>query len=121
MLLCAPQKLVVSLVPAGEVHPELWKGANRKFARVPWRKIELERHNAERTPEQQARRRPWPAWAARASAPAQGRNQRSRAARCAAGRPAREALRKGSSESTSTSVAAAARAVAAEPDWSAPL
>jgi len=49
MLLCAPQKLVVSLVPAGEVHPELWKGANRKFARVPWRKIELERHNAERT------------------------------------------------------------------------
>ena len=38
-----------------EVHPQLWKGANRKFAKVPWRKIELERHNADRTPEQQAR------------------------------------------------------------------
>ena len=37
-----------------EVHPQLWKGANRKFAKVPWRKIELERHNADRTPEQQA-------------------------------------------------------------------
>ena len=44
------------VVPIKEVHPELWKGANRKFARVPWRKIEVERHNAERTPEQQARR-----------------------------------------------------------------
>ena len=37
-----------------EVHAQLWKGANRKFAKVPWRKIELERHNADRTPDQQA-------------------------------------------------------------------
>lgn len=36
-----------------DVHADLWKGANRKFDKVPWRKIEMERHNAERTPEQQ--------------------------------------------------------------------
>ncbi len=41
--------------PAQDVHPQLWKGANRKFDRVPWRRIEAERHNAERTPAQQVR------------------------------------------------------------------
>ena len=40
---------------AQDVHPQLWKGANRKFDKVPWRRIEAERHNAERTPEQQVR------------------------------------------------------------------
>lgn len=36
-----------------DVHADLWKGANRKFDKIPWRKVEMERHNAERTPEQQ--------------------------------------------------------------------
>ena len=40
-----------------EVHKDLWKGSNRKFSQIPWRKIEMQRHNAERTPEQQV----WPA------------------------------------------------------------
>jgi nucleolar protein 15 len=40
-----------------DVHPDLWKGANRKFDKIPWRKIEVERHNAERTPEQQVCKR----------------------------------------------------------------
>lgn len=39
-----------------DVHQDLWKGANRKFDIIPWRKIEKERHNAERSPEQQV----WP-------------------------------------------------------------
>ena len=36
-----------------EVHKDLWKGSNRKFSKIPWHKIEVQRHNAERTPEQQ--------------------------------------------------------------------
>ena len=36
-----------------EVHKDLWKGSNRKFSRIPWHKLEVQRHNAERTPEQQ--------------------------------------------------------------------
>ena len=39
--------------PLQDVHPDLWKGANRKFDKIPWRKLEAERHNAERTPEHQ--------------------------------------------------------------------
>ncbi|CAL8463903.1 g3438 [Coccomyxa elongata] len=50
------QKLSVHVMPAKDVHPDLWKGANRKFDNIPWRKIEMERHNAERTPEQQQAR-----------------------------------------------------------------
>ena len=38
-----------------EVHKDLWKGSNRKFSKIPWHKIEVQRHNAERTPEQQVR------------------------------------------------------------------
>lgn len=38
------------------MHPQLFKGANRKFKKVPWKKIEAERVNKERTPEQAARR-----------------------------------------------------------------
>jgi len=38
-----------------EVHKDLWKGSNRKFSKIPWHKIEMQRHNAERTPEQQVR------------------------------------------------------------------
>ena len=34
-------------------HKDLWKGANRKFSKIPWHKIEAQRHNAERTPDQQ--------------------------------------------------------------------
>ncbi len=47
------EKLVVTVVPTQEVHPDLWKGANRKFRAYPWRKVERERHNAVRTPEEQ--------------------------------------------------------------------
>lgn len=39
-----------------EVHEDLWKGANRRFRAIPWRKVELKRHNAPRTPEQSAQR-----------------------------------------------------------------
>lgn len=39
-----------------EVHEDLWKGANRRFRTIPWRKIEMKRHNAPRTPEQSAQR-----------------------------------------------------------------
>ncbi len=35
-----------------EIHEDLWKGANRRFRTIPWRKIEMKRHNAQRTPEQ---------------------------------------------------------------------
>ncbi|CAL5226161.1 g8985 [Coccomyxa viridis] len=50
------QKLVVRVVPSKEVHKDLWKGSNRKFSKIPWHKIEVQRHNAERTPEQQQQR-----------------------------------------------------------------
>lgn len=40
----------------GEVHEDLWKGANRRFRTIPWRKVEMKRHNAPRTPEQSAQR-----------------------------------------------------------------
>lgn len=39
-----------------EVHEDLWKGANRRFRTIPWRKVEMKRHNAPRTPEQSAQR-----------------------------------------------------------------
>ena len=44
------------MLQATEVHPKLFKGANRKFKKVPWKKIEAERVNKERTPEEAARR-----------------------------------------------------------------
>ena len=40
------------LVDPDTLHPEVFKGANRKFKVIPWKKISKERHNAEKTPEQ---------------------------------------------------------------------
>lgn len=51
-----PQKLSCRVLSSNEVHPQLFKGANRRFKKVPWRKIEAERVNKERTPEEAARR-----------------------------------------------------------------
>jgi nucleolar protein 15 len=50
------QRLVVRCLKPSEVHPELFKGANRRFKQVPWRKIEAGRHNRERTPQEHAKR-----------------------------------------------------------------
>ncbi len=40
------------LVDNNALHPEVFKGANRKFKVIPWKKINKERYNAEKTPEQ---------------------------------------------------------------------
>lgn len=50
------QKLSCRVLRKSEVHPALFKGANRRFKKVPWRKIEAERVNKERTPHEAARR-----------------------------------------------------------------
>ncbi len=34
---------------------QLFKGANQKFRNVPWRKLERQRHDRERTPQEHAR------------------------------------------------------------------
>ena len=47
------QKLECHVMPASQVHEDLFKGANRRFKQIPWRQIELARHNKERTAEQQ--------------------------------------------------------------------
>ncbi|KAI7838449.1 hypothetical protein COHA_007712 [Chlorella ohadii] len=43
------QKLASRVLPADEVHPDMFKGANRVFKQVPWQKIERERQNRDRT------------------------------------------------------------------------
>ena len=50
------QKLSVKVVKAADIHPQLFKGANRKFRAMPRQKINSEVHNRERTEEQEARR-----------------------------------------------------------------
>ncbi|PSC72472.1 MKI67 FHA domain-interacting nucleolar phospho [Micractinium conductrix] len=45
----ATQKLSARVLPASEVHPQLFKGANRVFKKMPWAKIERERHNRDLT------------------------------------------------------------------------
>lgn len=53
------QKLETRTLMKKDVHPELFKGANRVFKRIPWKKIEIERHNKVRNEEEvqkQARR-----------------------------------------------------------------
>jgi nucleolar protein 15 len=50
------QALSVRNLPRGEVHPELFKGAERPFRAIPWAKIEAARHNAPRTAEAHAKR-----------------------------------------------------------------
>eukprot|EP00270_Netrium_digitus_P014989 TRINITY_DN5183_c0_g1_i3.p1 TRINITY_DN5183_c0_g1~~TRINITY_DN5183_c0_g1_i3.p1 ORF type:complete len:272 (+),score=87.48 TRINITY_DN5183_c0_g1_i3:107-922(+) len=44
--------LQVKLVPPADVHPALWKGANRSFKVRPWQKIAMREHNKDRTPEE---------------------------------------------------------------------
>ena len=39
--------LVCELLEPARVHAAMWDGANRKFRRVPWRKLAREAHNAE--------------------------------------------------------------------------
>jgi len=41
------QKLQSRVMNRKEVHPQLFKGANRVFKKVPWKKLEVERHNKE--------------------------------------------------------------------------
>lgn len=50
------QRLVCRVVPADQQHPNLWKGANRKFKKVPWQKISADKHNRVRTPEEEVER-----------------------------------------------------------------
>ncbi len=50
------QRLSVKLVPPSKVHPKLFQGANRKFRVIPWRKVERQRHDKERTPQEHAQR-----------------------------------------------------------------
>ena len=50
------QKLVCNVVPLEELHPHTFKGANQRFKKIPWRKIESERHNKERTQKQESKR-----------------------------------------------------------------
>lgn len=46
------QKLETRTLMKKEIHPELFKGANRVFKRIPWKKIEIERHNKVRSEEE---------------------------------------------------------------------
>lgn len=50
------QRISCRVLKHSEVHPDLWKGANRKFKVVPWQRLEEKRHNKPRTPEQHAKR-----------------------------------------------------------------
>lgn len=48
--------LKVRLMTEEECHPEIWKGANRKFKQVPWQKKAADVHDRERTAEEQKKR-----------------------------------------------------------------
>ena len=48
--------LKVRLMTDEECHPEIWKGANRKFKQVPWQKKAADVHDRERTAEEQKKR-----------------------------------------------------------------
>lgn len=50
------QKLQCRVLRPTQIHPELFKGANRRFKQVPWRKLETQRHNKVRSPEEHASR-----------------------------------------------------------------
>ncbi|WVQ85432.1 hypothetical protein IAT38_007597 [Cryptococcus sp. DSM 104549] len=43
------------VIPADKVHPQLWVGANKKFRKIPRARVELKRHDKERTEEEQAK------------------------------------------------------------------
>lgn len=46
--LLAGHLLQCKLIPEDKIHAELWKGSNRKFAHIPWRKMEMKRYNCRR-------------------------------------------------------------------------
>ena len=48
--------LKVRTMTEAECHPEMWKGANRKFKQVPWQKKAADVHDRERTAEEQKKR-----------------------------------------------------------------
>lgn len=50
------QKLVCRIVASEELHPHTFKGSERRFKKIPWRKIESERHNKDRTEKEEAKR-----------------------------------------------------------------
>lgn len=50
------QRLEVKVMDPSKVHPELFKGATRRFKNVPWSKLERKRHDKELSPEELARR-----------------------------------------------------------------
>jgi nucleolar protein 15 len=49
------QLIVCNVVAPDEVHPALWKGADRKFHQRPWRAIEKKRRNKVKTAEDEAK------------------------------------------------------------------
>jgi len=50
------QKLIVRLVPVAQQHPELFKGANRKYTVLPVHQLAAQRHNRVRTNAEHTRR-----------------------------------------------------------------
>jgi nucleolar protein 15 len=46
------QTLKCHLVPVGSQHPKLFKHANRTMKKKPWKQMEADRHNKERTREE---------------------------------------------------------------------
>lgn len=48
--------LVSQYIPAEEVHANLFKNANRSFKKIPWRKIERDVFNRDRSTKEQAKR-----------------------------------------------------------------
>ena len=46
-------KANVQVIPADEVHPQLWVGANKKFRVIPKARLEKAKHDKPRTQEQQ--------------------------------------------------------------------
>ena len=49
--------LVCHTIPPEKVHADMFKGANKKFKRLPWRLIAKQRQNAERTDEQNKKKK----------------------------------------------------------------
>ena len=49
--------LVCHTIPPEKVHADMFKGANKKFKRLPWRLIAKQRQNAERTDEQKKKKK----------------------------------------------------------------
>ena len=48
--------LKVRTMTEAECHPEMWKGANRKFKQVPWQKKAADQHDRERSADEQKAR-----------------------------------------------------------------